>query len=57
MLSSPPLGHLGVGADVLPVKVDEADEGAVVQLRVHQLRHVGAELGRGRDPGPIRGEY
>ena len=57
MLSSPPLGHLGVGADVLPVKVDEADEGAVVQLRVHQLRDVGAELGRGRDPGPIRGEY
>ena len=57
MLSPPPPGHLGVGADVVPVKVDEADERAVVQLRVHQLRHVGAELGRGRDPGPIRGEY
>ena len=48
MLSPPPPGHLGVGADVVPVKVDEADEGAVVELHVVQLGDVRPVLRGGR---------
>ena len=33
--------HLWVGAELLPLELDEASQRAVVQLRVHQLRDLG----------------
>ena len=33
--------HLWVGAELLPLELDEASQRAVVQLCVHQLRDLG----------------
>ena len=45
--------HLWVGAELLPLELDEASQRAVVQLCVHQLRDLG-NMGRRRRMGRLK---